>query len=210
MRRSILSILAIAYFSIGLFAVDASVSFATFKTPDNPYIEVYLHIAGQTVTFKEMPDSLYQANVEVVILFKQGEDIIKFDKYALNSPLTKNRIDFIDLKRFALDPGSYNLVVAVTDLNEEGNAKEYNTEFKIGFPEEDICQSGLTLLSSYTQAMDGEQNMFIKNGIKMEPLPFNFYSRHASRLIFYNEVYNSEKALGEDYLVSYSVEPANQ
>ncbi|MEQ8703197.1 MAG: GWxTD domain-containing protein [Phaeodactylibacter sp.] len=210
MKKSILTIVASICFSIGLFAIDASISFATFKTPDNPYIEVYLHIAGQTVAFKEMPDSLYQANVEVVILFKQGDEIIKFDKYALNSPLTKNRIDFIDLKRFALDPGQYDLVVAVSDLNEEGNAKEYNTDFNIGFSETDICQSGLTLLSSYDKAEAGEQSMFVKNGIKMEPLPFNFYNRRASRLIFYNEVYNSEKVLGEDYLVSYSIEPANK
>jgi GWxTD domain-containing protein len=210
MKKFVLTMITSLCFTLGLFAIDASVSFATFKTPDNPYIEVYLHIAGQTVAFKEMPDSLYQANVEVVILFKQGEVIVKFDKYALNSPLTKNRIDFIDLKRFALEPGDYNLVVAVSDLNEKGNAKEYNTDFSIGFPEAEICQSGLTLLSSYTKAEPGQNNMFVKNGIKMEPLPFNFYSRHASRLIFYNEVYNSEQALGEDYLVSYSVEPANK
>jgi GWxTD domain-containing protein len=210
MKKFVLTMITSLCFTLGLFAIDASVSFATFKTPDNPYIEVYLHIAGQTVAFKEMPDSLYQANVEVVILFKQGEEIVKFDKYALNSPLTRNRIDFIDLKRFALEPGDYNLVVAVSDLNEEGNAKEYNTDFSIGFPETEICQSGLTLLSSYSKAEPGQNNMFIKNGIKMEPLPFNFYSRHASRLIFYNEVYNSEQALGEDYLVSYAIEPANK
>ncbi len=209
MKKPILTLMAPLLMATSMLAIDASISFATFQSPEQPYIEVYLHIAGQTVNFQETPDSLYQAKVEVVILFKQGEEIVKFDKYALNSPKAEGPIDFIDLRRFALPAGDYDLVVAVSDLNEKGNAKEYNTQFSIGFPEEKVCQSGLTLLSSYTKPSEGEKNMFIKNGIKMEPLPFNFYSRHASRLIFYNEVYNTDKVLGEDYLVSYSVVPAS-
>jgi len=40
----------------------------------------------------------------------------------------------------------------------------------------------------------------------MEPLPYNFYGRYASSLNFYNEFYNTDKALDEDFMVSYSIQ----
>lgn len=207
MKHWILTLAACTFLGFQAKAIDASVSFAAFFNPKaQPYVEVYLHISGQTVAFKEMPDSLYQASVEVIILFKQGEEIVKFDKYALNSPLTQNRIDFLDLKRFALPQGEYQLVVAVKDLNEEGNAKEYSTAIQIAFPEEQVGQSGLQLLASYDRAEEGNNSPFVKNGLLMEPLPYNFYSRHASRLLFYNEIYHTDSLVGEDFLISYAIE----
>lgn len=209
MKKYALTLAAFLVTSLSLLAIDASVSLATFNSPKQPYVEVYLHIAGQTVDFKEVPDSLYQANVQVVILFKQGGEIVKFDKYVLNSPLTKRFIDFIDLKRFALEEGDYSMTVSVTDLNREGNAREYQSDFSISFPKGELSQSGLQMLASYSRAEADVQTPFTKNGLEMEPLPFNFYNRHHSKLIFYNEIYGSDEALAEDFVVSYSIELLN-
>ena len=191
--------------SCSLPALDASVSYASFKSPSQSYVEIYLHIAGRSVTFQPMTDSTYQAGVEVVLLFKRGEEIVKFDKYTLNSPVASRPIDFIDLKRYALEDGKYELVVAVKDIHRPENAKEFKTEIEFDYQGEALQQSGLVLLASYQRSEDAT-NAFVKSGIQMEPLPYNFYSRHASSLIFYNEVYNSDKAIGEDFMVSYSIE----
>jgi GWxTD domain-containing protein len=205
-------VLAIGLFfsiNLSLWAIDASISYATFRSPDQPYIEVYLHIAGSSIRYVPATDSTYKASVEVVMLFKQGEKVVKFDKFALNSPEVKRTIDFIDLKRFGLDNGEYTLVVAVRDLNKEGNAKEYNTEVVIDYPEGELAQSDLELLSRYSRVdgeIDDNQSLFVKNGLLMEPLPYNFYSRHASNLYFYNEVYGADQAIGEDFVVSYAIE----
>ena len=192
-----------------LLAVDASVSYATFQSPEQPYIEVYIHIAGSSVRYVTAEDSTLQANVEVVLLFKQEDEVIKFDKFALNSPAVQRPIDFIDLKRFGLDNGTYQLVVAVRDLNQEGNAKEYTTEVVIDFEPGELAQSDLELLSRYSR-VEGEisenESLFVKNNLLMEPLPYNFYGRHASRLHFYNEVYNADENIGEDFVISYAVE----
>ncbi|MCB9298951.1 MAG: GWxTD domain-containing protein [Lewinellaceae bacterium] len=191
--------------SCALAAMDASVSYATFKSPTQSYIEIYLHIAGRSVSFQPVTDSTYQAGVEVVILFKQGEEIVKFDKYTLSSPVASRPLDFIDLKRYGLADGKYELVVAVKDANQPENAKEFQTEIEFDYSGEELQQSGLVLLASYQRSED-PANAFVKSGIQMEPLPYNFYSRHASSLIFYNEVYNADKALTEDFMVSYSIE----
>jgi len=183
--------------SLSLWAIDASVSYATFRSSEQPYIEVYLHIAGGSVQYVEATDSTYRASVEVVLLFKQGEEVVKFDKFALNSPEVKRPVDFIDLKRFGLENGTYKLVVAVRDLNKEGNAREYNTEVVIDYPEGELAQSDLELLSRYSRVegeIDDNQALFVKNGLLMEPLPYNFYGQYASNLYFYNEVYGAVQA----------------
>ena len=203
--KNLTALLLFMGLSYSLLALDASVSYASFKSPSQSYIEIYLHIAGRSVTFQPMTDSTYQAGVEVILLFKQGEEIVKFDKYTLNSPVASRPIDFIDLKRYGLEDGTYELVVAVKDIHRPENAKEFKTEITFDYQGEGLQQSGLVLLASYQRSEDAT-NAFVKSGIQMEPLPYNFYSRHASSLIFYNEVYNSDKAIGEDFMVSYSIE----
>ncbi len=192
--------------SASLLALDASVSYATFNSPSQSYIEIYLHISGRTVDFQSVSDSTIQASVEVVILFKQGEEIVKFDKYALSSPVAERPLDFIDMKRYGLQDGKYKLVVAIKDLNRPENAKEFQTDIQFDYSGDGLQQSGLQLLASFERAEENPDNMFIKNGILMEPLPYNFYGRYASSLIFYNEVYNADQAIGEDFLVSYFIE----
>jgi len=49
---------------------------------------------------------------------------------------------------------------------------------------------------------DETSNPFVKNGFFMEMLPGNFYSRHSGVLWFYNEVYNTDKVIGEDFILS--------
>ncbi|MCB9346148.1 MAG: GWxTD domain-containing protein [Lewinellaceae bacterium] len=203
--KNLTALLLFMGLSCSLPALDASVSYASFKSPSQSYVEIYLHIAGRSVTFQPMTDSTYQAGVEVVLLFKRGEEIVKFDKYTLNSPVASRPIDFIDLKRYGLEDGKYELVVAVKDIHRPENAKEFKTEIEFDYQGEALQQSGLVLLASYQRSEDAT-NAFVKSGIQMEPLPYNFYSRHASSLIFYNEVYNSDKAIGEDFMVSYSIE----
>ncbi|MCI5082374.1 MAG: GWxTD domain-containing protein [Saprospiraceae bacterium] len=201
--------LLFALFFLGqsAWAIDASISYANFKSADQSYIEVYTHIFGGTVKFQQQPDSTLQAQVEVVILFKQGEEVIKFDKFNLISPSTQQAIDFIDLKRFGLPEGTYRLIVAITDLNDQSNAKEYNTEITIDFPEEGLIQSDIQLLSSFKKAETSGD--FVKNGVYMEPLAYNFYNRHRSALSFYNELYGADTIVGSDFLVSYRIDQLN-
>lgn len=190
-------------FNLG-FGLDASVSYAIFQSPETSYIEVYLHLAGKSVTFNETPDSSFQAATEVVILFQQDSTIVKYDKFVLNSPISKKPIDFIDLKRYALNPGQYDLIVAVRDMSAPENRSDFSTQLDIQFNADNLHQSDLQLLASFDKAED--VTPFTKVGYNLEPLPYNFYGRRASTLIFYNELYGADQFIGDDFLVSYSIE----
>ena len=184
--------------------LDASVTFACFKSPEQAYVEVYLHVLGNSLGQVPMEDSLFQSSVEVVILFKQEENIVKFDKYNLNSPVSAEKVNLFDLKRFGLDNGDYELEVSIRDRNILDNTKVYRSPLKIDFTKEGVLQSDIELLASFHP--EESKNPAVKNGYYLEALPFNFYHKNISKLIFYNEIYNTDSALADEFLVRYSIE----
>ncbi|MEL6865489.1 MAG: GWxTD domain-containing protein [Bacteroidota bacterium] len=207
MKKLILSLLVLVFASGQLAALDASVSFATFKSPNKNYIEVYLHLVGKTVTFVPTADSLQQAAVEIIMLLRKDGKIVQFDKYKLNSPKAEMPLNFIDLKRFALENGEHELEVSIQDMNDEGNAKSYKKVVNLAYSESKLCQSDIQMLASFEPSE--EENMFIKNGFYLEPLPFNYYNKYASKLIFYNELYGADRFIADDFVIRYSVERLN-
>ncbi|NUO02164.1 MAG: GWxTD domain-containing protein [Saprospiraceae bacterium] len=204
MKKWIFLLLTSCYMQ-AVSALDVSISYATFKGIDKPYIEVYLHVAGKTATYHPVSDSASQATMEVLILFKRGEEIVKFDKYLLNSPVHQYPLDFVDMKRYALDNGEYELTVNLQDTRKPENTKAYQAPVVIQYGNDGLQQSDLQLLASYRKDESGT-SPFAKSGIHMEPLPYHFYGKNASLLLFYNELYNSLSAVGDDFQVSYFIE----
>jgi GWxTD domain-containing protein len=183
--------------------LEVSVTYATFKTPDQPYIEIYLHILGASVEKVLVKDSLFQSKVEVVTIFKQGENIVKYDKYNLESPASAHVLNFYDIKRYGLANGTYEMEVAVRDINKPANARVFKSPLVIDFVDSGLMQSDISLLSSFHE--ESSKNPAVKNGYYLEALPFNFCHKNVSNLIFYNELYNSDKAIGDDFLVRYTI-----
>ena len=193
-----------------LWSLDANIAYATFKSSESPYVEVYLHVVGSTAAFKMLPDSTYQANLEIVILFKQNDKVVKFDKYILNSPKYEGSQDFFDVKRYGLGEGKYDIEVSVNDVNQTDNAKQYTQSFTIGFDKNRVYQSDIQLLASLRKIRPGQENSpMVKGDYIFEPLPSAFLDRYCDRLIFYNEIYDTDKLVGDDFLVSYYMEAAN-
>jgi len=199
-------LVAAGFLFLPLGALDASLSYATFRAPNQNYIEIYLHLLGNTITFNTAEEDRMQAQVEVIILFKQDEQIVKADKYLLSSPLSEQPVDLIDLKRYALANGNYTLEVVLTDQNRPENQKSYSTQVVMDYDAEGLQLSDVQLLAQVSRST--EQHPLVKNGLLMEPLPFNFYSRSASRLTFYTEVYNLQAELVEGTQLSFWIENA--
>lgn len=203
MRKIVLTI-CLSWVLTASYALDASISYAPFKTAEFSYLEVYVHVVGSTLTFEQI-DSLYQqGKVEVILLFKEEGEILKFDKYVLESPKTIAPINFFDLKRYSLENGTYTLEVSVQDLNNPENAKTYTSTVEVDFSQDRVEQSGIQLLQSYKKAE--ETNKVVKNGYILEALPFNFYDKSIQYLSFYNEIYQTDQFLEEDFLVTYYIE----
>ncbi|MBI5916163.1 MAG: GWxTD domain-containing protein [Bacteroidetes bacterium] len=190
--------------------MDANISYATFKSDDGGYIEVYLHVVGTSVEFMPVTDSTKRAVVDVVVLFKQGEQIVKFDKYRLSSPPSAAPADFVDVKRYALANGSYQIEVSVDDTYRIGNSKRYDSAFSVNYDQQTLAQSDIQLVASMKLAPPGsENNPMAKGGYLFEPLSSNFYDKYDELLLFYHEIYNADKAVGADYLLSFFIDNAD-
>lgn len=203
--RSFICAICFCISSLSLSALDASISYATFKGQETNYIEMYLYVVGSTVEFKSLDSLSMQSNLEITYIFKKGEDIIKFDKYELNSPTNKEAMDFIDLKRYNMENGDYSLEVKIIDLNKPANIKELTADrILIDYNDSKLNMSDIQLLSSCTPSE--ENSPFVKNGLMMESVPFNFYNKNLNKLIFCTEIYGADVHIEDDYMISYIIE----
>lgn len=184
--------------------LDAGVSCVVYATPDKPYLEINIEIAAASVTFKRV-DSLYlQAGVETIILVKDGETVVNFEKYRLNSPLVSAPQALLDVKRLFVKPGAYQLEISFQDIHDPENNRVFRAPLNIDLGA-GIYLSDLLLLRSYKP--DKSDNPFSKNGYFLEPLPFGFYDRTSTALAFYAEIYHAQKSVQEEaYLVRYFIE----
>jgi GWxTD domain-containing protein len=204
MKKITFITLFVLFIQTGAWCLDASVSFATFHTEQQNYIEVYLHFVGQTVQFAELENKQLQAGVEVIIIFKQDGHIVKFDKYALNSPLSTYPLNFFDQKRYALGKGLYTMEVSLKDLNKADNSKTLSTEIDMNYVTGKVQQSDIQLLLTYKK--DSTSSFNTKNGYYMETVPFDFYDKNATHISFYNEIYNLHLSGSKEVYVSYLIE----
>lgn len=186
-------------------ALDLGVSYAIYNTPDNkPYLEVNLEIASVSIRYVKTEGEKLQAGAEILIMVKNGENVVRYEKYNLQSPLVDAPQSLIDLKRLPVSEGIYELEILVKDLNAPDNQDTYKTPLKVSFPD-NLHLTEIQLLRSYKK--DDSEGIFNKNGFYLEPLPFCFYEKESTRLAFYLEIYRSNKSVTDgEYLLRYFVE----
>jgi len=183
--------------------MEVSVSFAAFKTERSTYLELYFHIMANSVSFEDVVRSggLKQASVEILVLIKNGEEIIQFDKSKVNSPQSKTVADFSDVKRLPVPPGTYTIEVEIQDVHNPENSTTLSEQIVIAF-EGEVQQSDIQLLASFEETQ--ETNAQVKNGFAMKPIPYHYYNRNYQKISFYTEVYH-ENLETEHYIIKYSI-----
>ncbi len=193
--------------------LQAYLSYSIFNTPDNqPYVETYLTVKGSSVNHSLQTDGSYQGMIDIQMIFKiSGTDsIVNFAKYELLGPTVKDTNDismnFLDVQRFGLPIGSYDLEFSIKDRNSSKDPFVNMDAFTIDFSEEAVAFSDIEFLTSFEKTE--ETGVFVKNGYSMFPYVFNYYPQSNSKLNFYAELYNSNKVLGDDdFLLSYYIRP---
>jgi GWxTD domain-containing protein len=208
MKRFLLAVLFLSLTHFVAKSLDASVGYATFKSPPSKsFVEVYINIMGTTVTPKRLDSLFYQSAVEVLLLIKKEETIVTFEKYILNGPVSAYPLDFMDVRRIVLEDGSYSLEVGIQDMNDSTNRVSYSGKFVLDYQKQSLMLSDLQLVQ--TLSASTEENTFVKNGYHMNPLPYNFCYKTDSVLIFYQELYHSNLVLTDKFLYQYTIEKIN-
>lgn len=190
--------------------LQALFSYTTFNSPESgPYIETYLSIRGSSIQYTKTADGKFQGTVEVVMLFKQNDEIVNFDKYELRSPLVEDTsmitINILDQQRYGLQNGSYDFEIWLSDKLSDKKPFLYTEPITIDYPADQVNVSGIELLASYEKTE--EQSPFTRGGFKLFPLVSNFYPETNKEIIFYGEIYNTSEVFGQEkFLTDYYIE----
>jgi GWxTD domain-containing protein len=210
MKKIILPILACILCSV-IFPLQAKnlqayLNYTVFNVPgQNPYIETYLSVAGETVVYTKNDNGQFQATIEVTFIFRQKDEIKEFDKYQLFSPEIQDTsfidFSFIDQQRYFIPQGEYEMEISIADLNTDKKPFSAIQPVVIRFESSKICFSGIQLVKSFTPSL--EQNILTKGRYDLIPMVYNFYPESINKLTYYTEIYNTEEMLGtaEKFLV---------
>lgn len=205
----------IGFSSLQAKSLNAFLSYATFYSPEaGPYIETYLTVEGQSANYILNENNKFQASIQVIVLFKIGDEIINYDKYELNSPELDDTLkitdNFLDQQRYTLANGNYDFEIQLWDKNSEAKPYINLQPLSINYPDTEVVVSGIELVSSYTETKEG--GILSKHGYDIVPYIFNYYPENVNKVTFFAEVYNTAAILGEGekYLLKYYIVPIDK
>lgn len=189
-----------------VYAIDASIALNRLATPTGPYLEVHSFIVGSTVTFDSTDQATQlQAQVLMTIIIQRGDSIVVGERLALNSPLVERPTDFLDFRRYRLNPGTYQVSIELEDLALTTNRRRYETEVSLDPWPEQVGLSDAFLLADVSPNAEESDPLF-RHGLHMEPLAFNFYGRGANTLGVYSEVYATDVSSMDRVLIFVKIE----
>lgn len=183
-------------------SIDVDLNIYQYFQDEDPYIELNMHILGASLKSKDLDNTSFQTKARVLIIIKQEEQIVDFEKYELVSPISTNIIDFIDLKRFSLKPGDYQIEIEIIDQLDVENSFKKNIAYQVVPYPTELKISELQLLHRVEQSVDNK-NVFFKFGNIMEPAAYNFFHKGMKQLFIYAEVYNTALAFTDDFAIGF-------
>lgn len=190
--------------------LSAIFSYATFNlTNGSPYVETYISFDAWTLNFVKGNDNLYRATVEITLSAAKADSIVFAKKYELNSPAItdpeEGRFPFIDLQRFALDNGIYDLSISVRDKASQNAPLTITEKLAVYYPSKKPC---LSTLQPMTSAFPTEkENKLSRGGYDMEPYVSDFYPEQVNVINSYCEIYNiSDEIFDKEFLTMVYVE----
>lgn len=211
--KKILTFLFLSFVAVQLHAqqkeLNSFISYGTFNiTGENstPYLETYITFDCNSLMYIKNAKDQYEASINLTVIFKQGNDIKNYDKYTVTSPNVSDTTNisgfFMDIQRYSLANGEYQMEISIEDVNNKGR-KPFKVEENIiiDFPK-NICFSSIIALEDYKPST--QETSCTKNGYDLIPMVMPYYPENASKLSFYAEIYNTRKTLGdnEKYLLN--------
>lgn len=184
-------------------------STTTYFAPGmTPFVENAIAFDCRTAVYKQFEPGKFKATVEVVTIFRKGEETV-FSKVAVDSPVVTDTSNldgaFIDQQRFSLENGEYQMEINITDLNSGDVLPTATVTVEVNYPDNVPSISDILLFDSYTKPE--KPSTCTKSGYDFLPRVYPFYGSKEDKLNFYVELYNSDKLYDEGkFLVNYYIE----
>lgn len=213
MRKAVLVLAAL--FTLNFLSareLTANLTSAAFSTPEhNTYVETYLSIIGSSVRYVKNKNGRYQAAVDIRMSVMKGDSLKDYRKYVLNSPETDDTTkapNFLDLQRFTLPIGLYDLTITMFDVNRVPQRVVTNARsLMVDIDPDSVGLSHIQMLESYKASVS--QNILTKSGYDLVPYVASLYPGNMANLSFYGEIYNTKQVLNDQkFLTLYYIEGA--
>jgi len=202
MKNRLFCTFCLSILALQLSAIDVSLTHCTFSSGQGSYVEVYIRVSANSVEYKLMEDSLFQASILGLILLKKDDEIINADKFTILSPPTKDKKDFWSSRRYKIEPGEYKLEYTLSDQYNEENTINEQRAIKVDTRQADkVSSSGILLMAS----LDKDDDLpFGKYGYGFEPLAYDIVTPASEKLIFNWEIYG-HNVIEEELYLSYTI-----
>ncbi len=173
------------------------------------YVETYFSINPHSLFYKKQADSTFQASLVVTIIFKKdGNEIVHFDKYQLNTANYKNANDIkninsalVDLRRNALPKGNYTVETEI--VNENRKAVLTDSTIKIGFDAAKFSFSNIELLDTFYEGKN--KTSFQRGDLQLIPMVLNYFPSQKNKLNFYTEIYPPANQKDLKFILQYAI-----
>ena len=186
---SLLAINSVIYFA----QIEALFDLKRFESTDQNYIETYLYIYGNTLV-ESSDTSKRIKSVEILQYIEdQNKDIVAYKKHIISEESDYVLRDGImDLQRFSIEDGNFNIFIEIKDLNDTTNIEKHQQSFEFNYSSHTHL-SDIELLESYWKADVENNTQLTKSGYHMVPLVTNYYGSTFNKLSYYFEIYGMDE-----------------
>lgn len=178
---------------------------------NEPFVQMYVAVAGQSITFTDISDGRYQAKVEISLLLRRIEpngdtSNVDSDKYVLELPTdrllpdttveSRGQANLLNIHQVRLTPATYLLEVQAIDLHAVSPIKSLAVnEFVLeGLPDNTFAFSDVKWVAGEMPTRNGRR---IAGRDDLIPLVTNSAFFNEDTLKFYQEIYNADEIFGE-------------
>ncbi len=167
-----------------------------FRQNDQHFIETYLYIYGHSLL--QNKDTNHKNKKVEILLFIENEqkEIVNFKKHIIEGDAIEiNDNGILDLQRFSLKDGLYNLNVKLVDQFDTTNIEDHQQSFSLS-RSVSTDFSDIELLDKYWKS--DSMSILNKSGFEMVPLVTTYFGPEFNRLSYYTEIYIDEKTKREN------------
>lgn len=193
--------------AINGYSIDAYFNHSKLFSPDDgTYLETQMLFNAASVRY-HASEKGFQASVELTYIFEKENAVANFSKTIVKSPYTADSAnaiaDFLDVQRFFLPPGSYDLSIKLRDLNNPKDSGEIQQKIIIAAPTKDAFFSDVIFIDTTIQNTSGKKSIYSRGGIDLIPRISGYNGPDRKKLTTYCELYQTDFHLGEqeDYIV---------
>ncbi|MBK8626484.1 MAG: GWxTD domain-containing protein [Saprospiraceae bacterium] len=200
MKHTLIILFCFLYYN--LLALNIEMSLYNYYGAQ-PYTELYLRIDGSSIEWNAQKEA--SVNILLIVTDDTG-NIAAYDKFDLKTTARDSISDLLDVKRFKLMPGVYQVKLEAIDNFKPVNKVEMEQKWTISKALDGFNISDILPLSVIKR--DSSSNSLVKNGLYMEPLSYHYSAPIDNQMDFYLEVYQDDVSDSE-YYIQYTIMEGN-